>query len=287
MRKAIIGAAGIGILSGVVLSQQGNGSVNGDLPAAVAAAFAPHVFIDDSREGAPFTLPYRLMRPLDEATGERYPLVVFLHGFGERGEDNWRQLLNGGPEFSEDAFRRRHPAFFVAPQCPDGVVAGTDLDRAWVRRLEVGGPAMIDLSAPPEPQLGAVHALVERLCSSEPIDRDRVYMVGLSMGGYAVWEEATRYPELYAAAAPICGSGDPKLAARLVGMPLWAFHGAVDSVVPCERSVEMVRAIDAAGGRAILTLYPGVDHGSWVPMFQSIEAWDWLFAQRRDTSHGR
>src|SRR5690606_40817944 len=116
-----------------------------------------------------------------------------------------------------------------------------------------------------------------------PTDPERVYLVGLSMGGYAVWDLATRHPDAYAAAVPICGAGDPHHAARLAHLPIWAFHGDADTVVPPERSKEVVEAIHADGGRAILTLYPGVGHGSWVPMFASQEAWDWLFAQRRTT----
>ena len=111
--------------------------------------------------------------------------------------------------------------------------------------------------------------------------------MGLSMGGYATWELATRYPETYAAAAPICGSGDPTHASRLVDMPIWAFHGDADDIVPPERSREMVDAVNNAGGLAILTMYAGVGHGSWVPVFESQEVWDWLFAQRRTDTPAR
>jgi len=240
--------------------------------------FQPHVFTDDA---LPEGLPYRLMSPIEIAPGQKYPLVVFLHGFGERGSDNERQLGNGGPIFATDAFRTAHPAFFVAPQCPDGFIPGTEIERAWTWRLEPGAPAKIDLNKAPTPQLAAVQTLIAQLSKENPIDPDRIYLVGLSMGGYAVWELATRSPHAYAAAIPICGSGDPSHADVLTDLPIWAFHGGADDIVPPERSIEMVDAVNGAGGHAILTLYPGVGHGSWVPMFESQEAWDWLFAQHR------
>lgn len=281
MRIALASAAAIGIGAGILSGDPGAAPVNDLLPPQVSAAFHPNVNLDGADTAAPFSLPYRLMRPIDETPGVRYPVVVFLHGFGERGTDNQRQLLQGGPEFSADAFRRAYPAFFIAPQCPDGVIPGTQTQRAWIHRLAPGGPASIDLQQPATPQLDAVHHLVEELCRDLPIDPDRVYLMGLSMGGYATWELATRHPGFYAAAAPICGAGDPRLAARLVDMPIWAFHGDADNVVPPQRSIEMVDAINEAGGRAILTMYPGEGHGSWVPTFKCQQVWDWLFAQRR------
>ena len=249
------------------------------VPRVVNDAFAEQV--EAPVASGEWAVAGRLMRPTLVEADRRYPLVVFLHGFGERGSDNHRQLLNGGPEMSDPDLRGRHAAFVYAPQCPDGIEPATGRDRAWIFRLAPGVAARVDVAAPPTAQLGAVHAMVERLCATEPIDRDRVYVVGLSMGGYAAWELAMRHPETYAAAVPICGGGDTAHAERLTGMAIWAFHGAEDEVVPPERSREIVDAINAAGGRAILTEYPGVGHGSWVPAFASREMWDWLFAQRR------
>lgn len=247
------------------------------VPRSVRDAFADTCEI----RGADLHVRARLMRPTVIDEGSRYPLVVFLHGFGERGEENWRQLLNGGPEMTDPDLRTRHPAFVLAPQCPDGIEPSTGTERAWVFRLAPGERPNLNLEKPPTTQLHFVHEMVGQVCRSEPIDPDRVYVVGLSMGGYAAWELALRHPETYAAAVPICGGGDTAHAERLAGMAIWAFHGADDEVVPPERSREIVAAINAAGGRAILTEYPGVGHGSWVPAFASREMWDWLFAQRR------
>ncbi|MGL4512175.1 MAG: dienelactone hydrolase family protein [Lacipirellulaceae bacterium] len=255
----------------------------------VLAAFAPHEL---AGEAGGLALPYRLLAPPSVAPGERYPLLVVLHGFGERGDDNWRQLIHGGRVLADPAFRARHRAFVVCPQCPEGNEPGTqsrepgakpgdESPRCWTWRLERGAPSVIDVAAEPTPQLAAVRRLVAKLCDELPIDRKRLYVGGLSMGGYATWELVTRDPELYAAAMPICGGGDPTRAARLASTPIWAMHGDADLVIPVERSREMVAAVNGAGGAAILTEYPGVDHDSWTPTFASRHAWDWLFAQRR------
>lgn len=244
-------------------------------------AFERHTFVFEPTAGEAIELPYRLLPPIDPKAGERYPLVVFLHGFGERGADNERQLANGGAGLADPGFRRERRAFVVAPQCPDGIEPSTGRDRAWIFRLQPGAPATIDLDRDPTPQLAAVHALVESMCEAHAIDRDRIYLIGLSMGGYGVWELATRHPETYACAAPICGGGDAMHAARLTGMPIWAFHGDADTVVPPERSREIIDAIRVAGGTPILTEYPGVGHDSWTPTLESRHVWDWMFAQRR------
>lgn len=238
------------------------------------------VFASDAFEHQGFTLPYRLASPKVNAD-ERRPLLVFLHGYGERGQENQRQLIHGGRTFASQDFRERYRAFVLAPQCPDGVEPGTDEQRVWTRRLEREATPENDVQQAPTAQLAAAVALVDHLIATQPIDADRVYVCGLSMGGYATWELAARSPERWAAAAPICGAGDPGHAAKLVSLPIWALHGDADFVIPVERSREMVAAITAAGGRPILTEYAGVGHDSWTPTFQSQHVWDWLFAQRR------
>lgn len=227
-----------------------------------------------------FTLPYRILSPEIEES-ERYPLLLFLHGYGERGVENQRQLIHGGTSFADPAFRKRHNAIVVAPQCPDGVEPGTDDQRTWTRRLDRESPSQIDIDQVATPQLAAAKALVDHLLESQPVDPDRVYVCGLSMGGYATWELATRYPDYWAAATPICGAGDPSKADRLTTLPIWNFHGDADNVIPVERSREMIEAIKAAGGQPIHTEYEGVGHNSWTPTLESRHVWDWVFAQRR------
>ena len=123
--------------------------------------------------------------------------------------------------------------------------------------------------------------LLEELPQEFSIDPDRVYVTGLSMGGYGTWDLLTRKPELVAAAIPICGGGDPKHVARFKGTPIWVFHGDGDEAVEVESSREMVAALEAAGGQPIYTEYEGVGHNSWADTYANRAVWDWLFAQRR------
>ena len=229
-----------------------------------------------------FVLPYRLLTPDGASDDDRRPLLLFLHGFGERGEENQRQLIHGGELFASEAFQKRYGAFVVAPQCPAGNIEGTDLPVVWSTRLWPTKQSSPDaLAQEPVPPMRAAKRLVEHLIATLPIDPSRVYVSGLSMGGYGTWEMAARDPEFWAAAAPICGGGSPAWGERLAGLPLWAFHGDADGAVPVDRSREMIAAINAAGGRAIYTEYAGVGHDSWTPTFASQQVWDWLFTQRR------
>ncbi len=236
------------------------------------------------------TLPYRLLSPLKVEEGKSYPLVLFLHGMGERGTDNQRQLVHGGSVMASQDFRERHPAFIVAPQCPGGIEPGMnpkgkqegeEAQRAWTWLLPISITSEIDLEESPCPQLLALHSLLTELKKTLPIDSDQVHVTGLSMGGYAAWELATRYPELFASALPVCGAGDKRHAKRLTALPIWAFHGSVDSVVPVDCSRTMVSAIKAAGGKPIYTEYDNTGHDSWTATYNSQHVWDWIFAQHQ------
>lgn len=237
------------------------------------SAFQPMVFDG----GAAGTLPYRLMQPIGAlpTTGEqstRYPLVVFLHGRGERGADNVRQLTYLDPVATPE-FRRRYPAYVVAPQCPE------EGEVMWTDRLDPWLP--VTMSENPSPPLVKVRALVSQLMERYPIDADRVYLVGLSMGGYATWDLISRYPGEYAAAAPVCGAGDLSKAQEMATTPLWVVHGELDPVVSVGHSRQMVAALCEAGGNPVYSELEGVGHNSWQPAFANRALWDWLFAQRR------
>jgi predicted peptidase len=218
-----------------------------------------------------FTLPYRLLKPKEYDAGQNYPLVVFLHGAGERGNDNTKQLVHGMNDFASDEIMAKYPAFVLAPQCPD--------DRKWV---EVDW-TLDSHTLPHEPSvsLEATLKLVESLQKEFSIDKSRIYLTGLSMGGYGVWDLLARRPEEFAAAAPICAGGDPAYAARMKNVPIWAFHGDQDTVVKPKRSREMIEAIKAAGGEPKYTEYPGVGHNSWAQTYADPALYKWLFAQRR------
>jgi predicted peptidase len=222
-------------------------------------------------KGTAIELPYRLLSPKTVEPGEKYPLVVFLHGAGERGTDNEIQLIHGMNDFASDAVMDKYPAFVIAPQCPS--------ERKWVEvdwTLEAH-------TIPEEPSLplAATFELIDSLQKALPIDDSRIYITGLSMGGYGTWDALARKPDLFAAAAPICGGGDPAVAARFKDVPLWAFHGDQDTAVKPHRSREMIAALKAAGGEPKYAEYRGVGHDSWAQTYANPELYAWMFAQRK------
>lgn len=198
------------------------------------------------------TLPRGYVEP-SVAGAPRWPLVLFLHGMGERGDDLALVAKHGPPKLI--AAGREFPAIVVSPQCPLQSQFG------W--------------------STTAVVALLDDVMERYAVDPARVYLTGLSMGGYGTWAIACAQPQRFAAIVPICGGGDPSKAAALVGLPTWAFHGAADNVVPLAQSEAMVRAIEAAGGTPKFTTYDGVNHDSWTRTYDDAAMWEWLFAQHR------
>jgi predicted peptidase len=219
------------------------------------------------------TLPYRLFTPNGYDPEKQYPLIVFLHGASARGSDNERQL--GGPgqwgtaTWTREEIQQSYPAFVLAPQA-------NRHDSQWVRQWRANplrGPA------DKEP-LELVIELIDELGLEFAIDPDRLYMTGLSMGGFGTWIAISRYPDLFAAAIPICGGGDPT-ALDQTKTKVWAFHGTADRAVPPHRSREMVEALRRAGADPRYTEYPKVAHDAWVYAYQEPELASWLFTQRR------
>lgn len=213
----------------------------------------------------------RLLRPPQIEPGKTYPVVLFLHGAGERGTDNEEQLAYLPTWLAEPAMQERYPCYLVAPQCRP--------DHRWV---EVAWDDVA--SAPQTPQmtddLAAAVAALDEALAMEAADPGRVYVTGLSMGGFGAWDLATRMPERFAALLPICGGGDEATAPRLTRLPIWCFHGADDTVVAPERSRRMIAAVKAAGGAPRYTEYAGVGHDSWTPAYRDPAVLDWLFSQR-------
>ena len=216
-------------------------------------------------------LPYRLLKPDHYNPEKKYPLVVFLHGAGERGSDNEKQLVHGVPEFASEPNRHKYPCFLIAPQCPD--------DMKW-SDVDWGASTHRQPKEPSEPGR-LVLELIGALQKQYSIDAQRIYLTGLSMGGYGTWDLIVRRPDLFAAAVPICGGGDETEAPRIAKMPIWVFHGAADGVVNPARSRHMVEALWQAGGKPGYTEYPDRGHDSWVPAYRDPEMMKWLFAQRR------
>ena len=221
------------------------------------------------------TLPYRLLKPhgYNKDGKDRYPLVVFLHGSVGRGTDNKKQLRSGVEEFVKDATRKKHPCFMVVPQCPP--------DKLWFNVSANDVKGNLPLPQSPTEPAAMVLDLIEALCHEHRIDKDRIYLTGLSMGGYGTWDLISRRPELFAAAIPVCGGGDPAQAEKLAKLPIWAFHGDADPLVPVARLRDMIAALKKAGGTPKYTEYKGVGHDAWTPTYRDSEVLDWLFAQKK------
>jgi len=196
-------------------------------------------------------LKYLLHLPKDYDQKESWPLMLFLHGIGERGENLDRVKLHGPPKLI--AAGKEFPFIVVSPQCPG--------DRWWKPE---------DLSA-----------LLDEIVGKYKVDKDRIYVTGLSMGGFGTWSLAAFSPDRFAALVPICGGGDPNTAARLAHVPIWVFHGAKDPVVPFKRSEEMVAALKKANGNVKFTVYPEAGHDSWTEAYNNPELYDWLLQQKR------
>ena len=210
------------------------------------------------------SLSYRLLKPATVVEGKKYPLVIFLHGAGERGKDNKAQLKHGIASFASEERMKKFPCFLIAPQCPVG--------RFW----NAPGKASGDTSPGK-----LVLDLVEKSCKDLPIDTKRIYLTGLSMGGFGTWSLMAEKPDLFAAGIPICGGGDVKKADKLVKIPIWVFHGDKDVTVKVELSRNMVKAIENAGGKPKYTEYPGVGHDSWTKTYADEKVLTWLFEQKK------
>ena len=204
-------------------------------------------------------LQYRLDPPRDFVDTGRYPLVLCLHGAG--GSTQAGRVLSQ---------RQPEPCFVLVPSVRPRAFS-------WAGRRIQALPTVLEL----------IDVLVERL----PIDPDRIYVTGQSMGGQGTWGAIAARPGFFAAAVPVCGGWDPEDAERISGVPVWVFHGASDNVVPVRRSRDMVTALRAAGGNPKYTEYPGVEHNSWTRTYQTEALWSWLFEQRRgrpdDDARGR
>jgi predicted peptidase len=218
-------------------------------------------------------MPYRLAVPEKVEPGKSYPLILFMHGAGERGSDNTKQLKHGIASILENAAKLNEPCFLIAPQCPSEIW-WADLDERKLR---------LKAASAPNPRLEAVIALVDDFSKSHPVDPKRLYITGISMGGFATWYILGQQPDKFAAALPICGGGDPipELVSRFKDVPLWTFHGDKDTVVPVEASLDMIAALERAGGKPKLTVYPGVQHDSWTRTYADPEPLRWLLSQRK------
>jgi predicted peptidase len=246
------------------------------LAAQDASPYSKQVFIRGTD-----TLRYRMMLPLNYDAKKQYPMLLFLHGAGERGTNNEVQLVHGSKLFADSANRLRFPAIVIFPQCPY-----TDF---WARIKPVkpmtdSTPNVIEY--PTDWQTGKSLAMVSQLldsfAASGPVDTQRIYVGGLSMGGMGTFEILWRKPGFFAAAFPICGGGNVTTA-TIYGnnFPIWVFHGQKDPVVDVNDSRKMVAALQAAAAKVKYTEYPEVKHDSWNNAFAEPDLMLWLFNQKR------
>ena len=199
----------------------------------------------------PVRLNYLLYLPKNYQEQDKWPLLLFLHGAGERGDDIEKVKIHGPPKLI--AAGQDFPFIVVSPQCPaDG----------WWEPIEL-------------------NALLDDVVRRYKVDEDRVYLTGLSMGGFGTWQLAAYAPQRFAAIAPICGRTDPRIAKRVAKLPAWVFHGALDKAVPVSGSEVIVAAIQKAGGDPRLTIYPDLEHDSWTVTYANPELYEWLLQNRR------
>jgi predicted peptidase len=185
-------------------------------------------------------------------SNEKWPLLIFLHGKGETAEVE-RVKRHGPPKLI--AAGQELPFVVISPQCPE--------DHWW------------------DPQ--TLIPLIDTVCATHAIDEERIYLTGLSMGGFGTWTLALTYPNRFAAIAPICGGGSPYVVDRIAHIPAWVFHGARDPVVPLYESERMVEALRRAGGDVKFTVYPEAEHDSWTETYANPELYEWFLGHRRRT----
>ena len=195
---------------------------------------------------------YLCYLPKDYDASKKYPLVFFLHGAGERGNEDGSELELVYRYFWFDRARKGEdfPCIMVGPQCPR--------EKYWGCYVE------------------SLNRFLDFVISEYAVDTDRISLTGLSMGGTGTWHWSLGNPERFAAVAPVCGTGVYWYGEKLVNKPVWAFHGDVDDIVPPEESLQMVKSINKRGGHAKLTLFHNVGHDAWVGAYKGRELLDWM-----------
>lgn len=195
-------------------------------------------------------LQYRTVTPANYNPQKKYPLLIFLHGRGEQGDDLNRVQIHGPFEKVKEL---ELPMIIVAPQSPQ--------DEWW--------------------DADSLSALVDHLFETLPADKSRVYLTGLSLGGQGTWRLAAKRPEVFAAIAPICGYGSPSKAKLLRDVPVWIFHGGQDAVISYRESTNMANALYKVGNNARLTIYPEAEHDSWTETYNNPELYAWFLSHEK------
>jgi len=224
------------------------------------------------------TLRYRILYPENMKKGKKYPLVLFLHGSGERGTDNIKQLVHGGDYFVEKRNRKKYPAIVVFPQCPPNVkwtnrAKQQDKSGTWVFDFPVKKEAPVPTKL--------TNNLVDELLQSNIVDTKKVYIMGISMGGMGTLEFLYRWPNKYTAGVVICGGHDQKLAKKYSHVPVWFFHGEKDDIVPPIYSKQIYQVLKGSNSNTQYTLFSNDNHNSWDSTFKQPKLLKWLFKQKK------
>ncbi len=242
------------------------------------AAQAEAIDVSDIFDAETYTdgsaiLPYRMYLPEDYDPNGSYPLILFFHGAGERGNDNTKQLKNAIGQMFASPDSPVYDCIVVAPQCPSG--------KQWVNVPNWGSCQYSSDEIAESDELKLVLKLLDHLKEQYALDSDRIYAAGLSMGGYATWDLLVRHTDLFAAGIPVCGGADWRKAERLTDVPIYTFHGLQDPTVPYHGTEKMVEAIQDAGGEQITYVtYPNGNHFIWEDAFSTEGLYDWLLSKR-------
>lgn len=226
------------------------------------------------------SIPYRILFPEDYSQEKNYPLILFLHGAGERGNDNEKQLTHGADFFLDSLNRKNFPAIVVFPQCAE--------NKYWVD-ISIRGPLhqreeidFKEVYAPPAREQELAMELLHSIIDNESVDTSRLYIMGLSMGGFGTFEILARHPHLFAAAIPICGGGNVEVVERYAPYTsLWITHGALDNVVPVMYSRNVYKALKELDADVKYTEFPDVYHNAWDPTFELPDLMEWLFSKSK------
>lgn len=237
-------------------------------------------------DGSETAMDYRLYIPADYDESKAYPVILFLHGAGESnngGNTNEAQLNVGMMnDFFSRGYHETFPCIIVAPQVPKSPsgTTGEWVNVSWksgsyeIQSMEETGGTFTE-------NIQLAKAAVDKTIADYNVDTDRIYVTGISMGGYGTWNIITHYSDFFAAAMPICGAGDPGKAEYLMNMPIWCFHGDQDTAVPVSGSREMYEAIKEAGSTVVrYTEWTGEGH-TWTPAYMREDVWSWLFSQAK------
>lgn len=219
------------------------------------------------------SLRYRYLEPENRSENRKYPLVIFLHGAGERGNDNIKQLMHGSQMFLNPVNQEKYPAYVIFPQCPE--------EQYWA--FNKRPDSFLNLKAEEEitPILKAVKELIDVYLTNPSVDRSRIYIMGLSMGGMATFDIVSRFPEIFAAAIPICGIADTERVTKAKDVNWRIYHGDADNIVPVECSRKAYTALKEAKANVEYFEFPGCNHASWNPAFNQPDFMKWLFTQKK------